>query len=135
VIIEGQAYLFPPEKVSTCRKATYFQLSEFLQQSYGDAKKECEKQGMLLGSMDGKKEKKDVSDYLKYIGLESEAVFSALGALASPGSNFDGWGKEPLPPGDCTATLGGAFYNTSCDKKSNFICEETPYTGPPTPAP
>lgn len=91
---------------------------------------------MAIGNMDGKKENKDVSEYLKYIGLGSDSVFSALGALASPGSIFDGWGKEPsVPPGDCTAIYDGAMYNTSCDTKSRFICEEPPYTGPPTPPP
>lgn len=90
---------------------------------------------MVIASMDGKKENKDVSDYLSYIGLESDLVFSALGALATPGGIFDGWGKKPVPPGDCTALMDGAVYNTSCDTKSNYICEKPPYTGPPTPPP
>jgi len=93
---------------------------------------------MDIAGMGSKKEKNDVSDYLKYIGVSTDVVFSALDKLAGDGSIFDGWGKEPeppVPPGDCTAAFNGAMYNTSCDQKAFFACEEKPYDGPPTQPP
>jgi hypothetical protein len=63
------------------------------------------------------------------VGLFGDPFFSALAPIASTGASLlKNWAKGTPPGGrgSCLVQYKGAMYNGSCDKKSNFGCEEKP---------
>ncbi|CAB3366151.1 Hypothetical predicted protein [Cloeon dipterum] len=112
VRIGNQKYMFPPQK-----------------ESQTEAAKFCAKQGMQICSIDTVAEQKQVDEYLDYIGLSSEVVFSSLNLAGITKNPVWGKGKSPLGAGKCHVLYKKAFYNSSCAQKSHFACEES---GQPT---
>ena len=63
------------------------------------------------------------------VGLFGDPFFSALAPMTSTGASLlKNWGTGTPPggQGSCLVQYKGASYNGSCDKKSNFGCEEKP---------
>ncbi|CAB3381371.1 Hypothetical predicted protein [Cloeon dipterum] len=107
VAIGKKKYMFPPEKAT-----------------FEEAKKKCEDQGLEIASVTSRKESKSIDEYLNYIGLGSEPLFSLL---PDAGADLNwGAGKPPGGPGECLTQFKGAFYNASCYQPSQFSCEKKP---------
>ncbi|XP_065341012.1 uncharacterized protein LOC135940161 isoform X2 [Cloeon dipterum] len=107
VAIGKKKYMFPPEKAT-----------------FEEAKKICEDQGLEIASVTSGKESKSIDEYLNYIGLGSEPLFSLL---PDAGADLNwGAGKPPGGPGECLTQFKGAFYNASCNQPSQFSCEKKP---------
>jgi len=72
--------------------------------------------------MDSPKEQKSITDYLDYIGVSTDVVFSAIDALTDGKNPF----KEDKPPPkkECTSLFKGATRKIPCDQKTQFICED-----------
>ncbi|XP_065331739.1 C-type mannose receptor 2-like [Cloeon dipterum] len=100
--------MFPPQKASQTEAAKF-----------------CAKQGMQICSIDTVAEQKQVDEYLGYIGLSSEVVFSSLNLASITKTPVWGKGKSPLGAGKCHVLYKKAFYNSSCAQKSHFACEES----------
>jgi hypothetical protein len=69
VRIAGVLYQFPKEKVKSqlCRNRIEI-FTNNNQANYEDAKAACEKQGMMLATLESEDEAQRVNDYLSYIG-------------------------------------------------------------------
>jgi len=121
-------YVFPEEKVFHTKiniRAFYSCSDAKLKATYSNAKKECKKSGLELASMGSPKEQNSINDYLKYIGVSSDVVFTALDALTDGKNPFANWGTGDPPggPGECPSLFDGAMYNSSCDTKAHYACE------------
>ncbi|XP_059476418.1 uncharacterized protein LOC132197267 [Neocloeon triangulifer] len=117
VVIGKKKYKFPPEKAT-----------------YDEAQKFCSDQGMELTSIADSKEAARIDEYLNYIGLGSEPVFSSANEQSMASLKW-GTGSPPGGPGDCLTQYQGALYNASCDQQLSFSCQEMPLPdGVTTPA-
>ncbi|CAB3381372.1 Hypothetical predicted protein [Cloeon dipterum] len=107
VAIGKKRYKFPPEKAT-----------------FEEAKNICEEQGLEITSVSDSQESQSIDNYLSYIGLGSESLFTSLPA---EGADLNwGAGKPPGGPGECLTQFKGAFYNASCNQLSQFSCQEKP---------
>ncbi|XP_059476547.1 uncharacterized protein LOC132197335 isoform X2 [Neocloeon triangulifer] len=112
VKIGTKKYKFPKEKAT-----------------FEGAKKFCADQNMALSTFDDPGEVKKISEYLNYIGLADDPIYTSISsALGSSSSSSVNWGTDSPPggSGDCVVQKDGVFYNASCDSLSNFACEEKP---------
>ncbi|XP_059475819.1 macrophage mannose receptor 1-like isoform X2 [Neocloeon triangulifer] len=109
VVIGKKKYKFPPEKAT-----------------FEEAKKICEDQGLDLTSPASTKETKSIDEYLNYIGLGSEPLFTAFPTDASLSGAKWGSDKPPGGPGECLTQYKGSLYNASCNQQSHFSCQEKP---------
>ncbi|XP_059476326.1 uncharacterized protein LOC132197210 isoform X2 [Neocloeon triangulifer] len=109
VVIGKKKYKFPPEKAT-----------------FEEAKKFCEDQGLDLTSPASTKESKSIDEYLNYIGLGSEPLFTAFPTDDSLSGAKWGSDKPPGGPGECLTQYKGSLYNASCDQQSHFSCQEKP---------
>ncbi|XP_065341515.1 uncharacterized protein LOC135940523 [Cloeon dipterum] len=92
--------------------------------TFEEAKNICEDQGLEITSVSDSQESQSIDNYLNYIGLGSESLFTSLPA---EGADLNwGVGKPPGGPGECLTQFKGAFYNASCNQPSQFSCQEKP---------
>ncbi|XP_059476500.1 serine-rich adhesin for platelets-like isoform X2 [Neocloeon triangulifer] len=109
VVIGRKKYKFPSEMAS-----------------FEEAKKICEDQGLDLTSPASTKESKSIDEYLNYIGLGSEPLFTAFPTDDSLSGAKWGSEKPPGGPGECLTQYKGSLYNASCNQQSHFSCQEKP---------
>ncbi|CAB3387272.1 Hypothetical predicted protein [Cloeon dipterum] len=100
----------------------------FEKATFENAKKICQKDQMDIASLDNPTEVAGISNYLQYIGISDDPVFSSISSLLGGGgaSSLLNWATESPPggQGDCLVQQEGLFFNASCDTKRNFICED-----------
>ncbi|CAB3387135.1 Hypothetical predicted protein [Cloeon dipterum] len=95
--------------------------------TFTDAEKICKKDQMEIASLDSPSEAADISDYLQYIDLLKEPVFSSFSSLIEEGAKLlSNWGSDDPPggPGDCLVQQDDQYFNSSCDTENHFICED-----------
>jgi len=67
--IGGILYKFPKERVTFICQFRFLIIIYFiLQATYSEAKARCEKDGMMLATVEGDEEMKSIIDYLSYVG-------------------------------------------------------------------
>ncbi|XP_059476497.1 uncharacterized protein LOC132197301 [Neocloeon triangulifer] len=104
--------------------------------NYDEAKKLCESRQMDLLSIQTKTESDLISSFLNSKGVGSSSILTSLLPLGAGSFSWDGsaiadglnWASnQPASTaGNCTTFASSTLKTTTCDAKSNFMCEAKP---------